>query len=222
MDTRWFDNYGLLHVDKQPSDSENGILFTAEYWTLKSKERKLNNYEIDYINKAIDSSKHAKGYYLLHPKSKEIRFSHDNMTGLICLMKLVGREDYKKFKFWFNDIRHHWKQRLHPRDIVFYAYCKGGFLGVLAYLFLFIPSLAMIISCLQDHKVRGGNKILKTDGKKLAWLRLNTLNLPLTKLICSFIINKNMPFKSWKNIFSMYFKNEQHPNNQFKKEIYDN
>ena len=174
---RWFDDNYLLYPF-----GENGILFTSEFFTLKKLLGRLSERDKFLAKQAIESQRVSPSEF--RAISEEIN-SHDNHTGIVCLSYLVGFDYHKRF-FW-----KHWWRRIHPRDIVFYLYLKGGLSRSIASLLMWIPSLAMIISCAQNYKVRNGRRILKTDGKLLAWLRFNTIKMPITELICTWLIKRN-------------------------------
>lgn len=196
-DMLWTDNEGMMYPG-----GENGILFTAEYCMLKDNEGFNRKHLRAAMNWAISHVTHGKNGFKSDPKEP---WSHDNHTGLICISKRLGLEHHKKF---FYD---GWWRRIHPRDLVFYLVVRGGLMGLLTRPFLFITSIAMILSCLQSYKVRGGRKIVKTDGKILAWMRFNTINMPITKYICTRIVNKHKYFNGWRSVFTTYFVNLEHP-----------
>ena len=105
--TVWFDKFGFLHEKPQPYQSENGILFTVEYWLLKiikgkvdlKNPKKFKSYQKianDLIVQLIDD----KGNF--HSKPKEVgdwhdgdHFSHDNMTAVVAISYLLDLK-YKK------------------------------------------------------------------------------------------------------------------------------
>ncbi len=71
----------------------------------------------------------------------------------------------------------------------------------------------MIVSCFQTHKVRGERKITKTDGKILTLMRCLAMPMPLTWLICNWLVkNKKRPFPLPSNNWHMV-KKFQHPEN---------
>lgn len=220
-DDKWFDKFDLVHVDES-KDSENGILFTAEYWTLRNMISPLTDSEKKHIDRIIRhhfrTDNKGRTYFTKNPNSDGTHFSHDNKTAMTCLSKLAGL-DYHKKVYW-GDFYYNWTDRLHPRDIIFYNYTKGGIRMLLAAPFMFIHMIIMVISCIQDYKIRGENKILKTDGKLLAWLKINTFCLPVTKFFCNLAIRHNKEFKNWVNIFAIYFKRNDHPNNIAARNVY--
>lgn len=203
MDSRYWDIENCL-LGPHP---ENSILFTSEYWHLLALFRKNKQFSIkerSQIVKAINSQ-------LLPDQSGFVSFdhnepwSHDNHTGLICLSKLLDLPYHKKLT-WKG-----WWRRCHPKDLIFYAYLRGGLPRLIVTPFLFILCFFMILTCHEKYKVRNGVKILKTDGKLLTFLRLQALpDLHLTKKICDEIIIER--FGSWAGVFKTYFVEENHPN----------
>jgi len=189
---------------------ENEILFTAEYWMFKKLLKEEIN--IDEMDAAIKSQElpDKSGFV---SKDKNESWSHDNHSGLVCLSKLAGLDYHKKF--FYKDM---WR-RMHPRDLIFYAYVSGGLLGFLATFFLPLLSIIMIISCMASYKNIDGDMVPATDGKILSWLRLNTINMPITKMICNLLIKKN--FKTWDKVFAIYFKDADHDINVLARKLYE-
>jgi hypothetical protein len=98
---------------------------------------------------------------------------------------------------------------------------KGGIVGALAWFFLWIPMIAMMVACAKTWKIRGDQKMLSTDGKLLTFIRCKAGNLRLTWLICSAIINGKKEFGSWYKVFKIYFRDADHPNIRLAKELYE-
>jgi len=190
------------------------LLFAAEYWVLKNKHRGgLEDYEKYKSAVAISYVRTEKGFKD-SPTTQE-PWSHDNHTGLVCLSKICGFKEHKQL---YPSL---WRTMLHPRDLIFYSWAAGRWYSRIAWFFLWIPMIAMVVTCLQDYKVRNGQNILKTDGKILTWLRINSFNLPVTKWLCTLAIRNNKEFGSWKRCFSIYFKDRGHPNRSFPNWVYE-
>lgn len=205
-DCRYFDENGMM-----TPGGENGILFTAEYVTL-AKEGEYNMSKL-FAYEAIKSQQ--IGPHTFQSVDKKEPWSHDNHTGMVCMSKIMDLNFHKKF-FWSG-----WWRRAHPRDVVFYLYMKGGIIGALAWFFLWIPMISMIVSCATTYKVRGARRFVATDGKLLTWLRCKAGNLHLTYWICSEIISRKEKFGSWYKVFKIYFKHNDHPNVRLAKELYE-
>lgn len=217
----WIDRTGMLHVDLK-KESENGVLFTAEFYAL------LANAGFQFgagdIRVLLDNQIYKPGERRKTPGLDDDHYSHDNDTGFrtaACLLAEYYDDDSYRRKMFLGDYWKNFPGQSHPRDFGFRMATKGGFWRVLAVPFLWITSVAMFISCFQDYKVRNENKILKTDGKLLAWLRCQALCMPITFKICSAIIRRNKEFGSWKRCFEMYFKVPQHPNRLFADRVYN-
>jgi hypothetical protein len=204
---KYFDDNGFL-----PPGGENGLLFTSEYLKLRQLLDEDSMLDYNRVNFALNVYKRQDGNFLVNKKEG---WSHDNHTGLVCLSHNIDADYHRKI-YYSNFI-----QRIHPRDILFYLYIRGGITKAIAFPFMFICSISMIISCFQSFKYRriGGEmiKIYKTDGKLLAWLRFNTVKMPLTKKICDYIIKKK--HKGWGHIFETYF-GKRHPNTMMAKRLY--
>ena len=185
----YLDKNGLLRgkVKSQERDY-NTLLFTPLYVIL-----------IEKANKGIDHAMIDKFFFQVRKDRREnLHISHDNATGICCMEKFLNLP---------SSIPIFSLSRLHPRDIIFYGYAKYP---LVFWFFLWIPMIAMIVTCVQNTKVRNGKVILKTDGKILAWLRFTTFDLKITKYICTSIIKHNKNFKSFYNCFALYF-GETHP-----------
>lgn len=201
------------YFDKQyllSPGGENGILFTAEYATMaKETNDKLF---IAQATAALWSQIQNLNELELKRFPGNTRYSHDNMTGLVCLSKLTGTSIHKSY-FWTD-----WWYRCHPRDVVFYLHAKGGIWEALMLPFLWILSLCMIVSVgWSTYKQIDGKQVLATDGMLLTWLRLNSFKFPLTEVICNYIVKKK--YGNWQPIFSIYFKDPAHPLNVLTKEL---
>lgn len=191
---------------------ENSVLFTAEYVILSLKEGKDPELLRSMMVSAIESYRKEDGHLEFDEKEG---FSHDNRTAVVCISKILGMNYHTEEKF------KHWKQYMHPRDIVFYNYLKGGWRKLLATFFMWMPILDMIFTCASTYKVRNGKRIVKTDGKLLAWVRLHTVEMKLVSKICTYLLSKNMFFKTWKNVFNIYFTDFAHPINHFHYKNYE-
>lgn len=206
----WIDKNGLM----EPT-GENGSLYTVEYLLLCRNYRKLVFRDKYFITKTLESIVLDLFKYIFrvenNPTSENPTepFSHDNMTGILSLSYILDRKYHKKFFYKY------WWRRIHPRDLGYYLYLYNPLFKPL----LLITSIAMIISCFPSYKIIDGAIVPRTDGKILSWIRLNTVRMPITAKICTWLIKKQ--FGSWKNVFSTFFKDKEHPNNFFEKSVYD-
>jgi hypothetical protein len=185
-DIKYYDSNGFM-----APHGENGVLFTAEYARLRQMTGKPPLFPNGDVRLPIEVT--------LSPGRDPL--SHDNMTAIVCLSKQFNL-GYEK-----NLFHREWWRRLHPRDIIFYLYMKGGILGALAKPFLFITILSGLYACY--HKQETG-KTLDTDGKLLHWLRVETCDWKLTRKISSFILEDRHNM-TWDDIFKIYFKEWDNP-----------
>ena len=220
----WFDLNNMLHV-RQGEYSENGPLFTAEYWLA----RLLNDGYLSDASKSAISLSILQicedGWYNPQPddlNDENCHYSHDNMTGLYALCKLadISVADLPVLK---------WNNRwwLHPRDIVFYTLMKmnGEKLWIniplgLLYLLILLP--ASLHSCFQER--------WRTSGKMLWWTRWNILMLHKSKMIstlsrlswyvCEKLLKIRHGDKPMTDVVSIYFKEEGHPVKEGIRRIY--
>ena len=215
----YFNKHGLLNAKSTDDVSENTVLFTAEY-ILLLEERGLPYEELlEKWCKYVDSCCIQDGLYRPPTEVSDVYMSHDSLTGIVTLSHKFGLDYHTKI---WGYLKSHWgtydnitgkvnfKRFYHPRDLLYYGRCSGNLICKMLYPILF---LIMVVSSLQSYKIRGGNKIIKTDGKILNWVRCKGSNLNLTFKVLTLIISKNSYFQSWKNIFKIYF-DESHPINK--------
>ena len=201
---KYSDKFFLTHLHPHPSvnGSENSPMFSGLTWLLFDKIYGLKLAENERIKMVVHNYETERGYQTYpDDQGRPGNFSHDNMTGATVLHKLID----EKPQLWPYD-----NQWFHPRDIAFYLYAR------FPYIFWFllpIASLAMIVSCAQNYKYRGGRQILKTDGKLLAFMRCQAFNMRITFAICTWLIYRNPKFKSWTKVAKIYFKDKNHPIN---------
>ena len=199
---KWFDKNWLMSPF-----GENGILFLAEYLASKNFPAEWR----ERVIVAIEAYRRNDEWITMG----EDDLSHDNFTAIVCLSHNYGLSYHKSV--WRKDLVH---CSLHPRDFIFYASMSNVALRVLLLPFFIIPFLAMMVSCWTTWKVRGDNRMLKTDGKLLTWLRCKSFKMPVTSWVCSMIIKWNSNFGSWKDCFRIYFRDSAHPLNNMSDERY--
>ena len=219
MNIYFWDKHHLIHPN--PAEvSENGILFTAEYWYL------YNHLHANYLYKthlraAIYSQSRLDSdiyQFKANPSDPNpgSHYSHDNMTGLYAMMILAGLSIKELPTIHWND-----RLWLHPRDIAFYNILQQRKVAYLAF-----PLLVLMcaFSCLRN---RGA-----TSGKLLWWLRWHTLiehfkgkNKIMVKLsraalsFSTFLIKFN--HSGWADVFAIYFKYKDHPINKLARQLYE-
>jgi hypothetical protein len=209
------DKYGLMHPIKGQF-SENGILHLAEYaLTLRLITGKpVGNPK--FLNAVIATIVDHVDFKVFDPNPSDnndeyAHFSHDNMTGLYCLMYLLSFPLKNLPTFKWNHRR--W---LHPRDILFYSIMKNPVLKFL------IPLLAIPVyfSCIAKRN--------RTSGKCLWFLRLNILNLKYNNfatrslLKLSEVLMKDLHgSRPYKDSFDVYFKDKEYPIHKLMEKYYD-
>lgn len=196
------DKFGILQLRKNPSpqDSENGPTFTGLFWSVWSKVSSMPSIENPFEHLITD------GKYRTTPNSPNPRFSHDNMTGVVCASEVFGWP----WLYYYSD------QFIHPRDLIFYNWSKSQ--SFLSWLLLPIVSITMIISCAQTYKTRNGRKIVKTDGKLLTLMRCLSHDMNLTLKVCTWLMSRNEKFQCWEKVANRYFQDSEHPNVQIIRE----
>jgi hypothetical protein len=212
----FFDEFGLLHVEPN-QDSENGILFAAHWYTLRVIRGVVKPFYWDAIQEVATYTEEGDRLFNANPKNDVSRFSHDNMTGLYCLLFQFG---YWKWVDKLPVIKWNCNRRnpptmegywLHPRDILFYLSLKFPYtLGTILFPLL-LPFL--LVSIMARREV--------TSGKCLWFTRLSSVSNTKTSIgfiaaamlgLATFVLS--MKGENWKDIFAFYFKNPEHPINQ--------
>lgn len=181
--------------------NENSSLYTVEYLFLKSDEKvglSLVKYFLD--------CKIANGLYNqlpFHAGNDDDYVSHDQLTAWMCISKKYNWnmhqeiwEEVKRQGYRYNNIEPGKGWILHPRDIMFYGMLTGSKLWYLTYPILL---LIMVISQFGQD----------TSGKCLNWLRCKAMGWNWTLKILGWF----MPYKSWKEVFAVYFPDQNHPIN---------
>lgn len=205
MNNKYFDENGLM-----APFGENSVLFAAEYLTLVRNESEELRKE--HARSAIAAVYRGDERF---EAVKGEKWSHDNHTAVVCLSKVMGFEWHKSL------YPKHIMTMIHPKDFIFYAYAAGRWYSPIAFCLLWITSIAMIISCFQTYKVRNGVKIIKSDGKLLAWLRCQAFDMKVTWFFCKIMLTLNKQFGNFQNCFNMYFTDPEHPSRQFTSVSYD-
>jgi len=187
---KWWDEHGGMHPF-----GENSIMFALEYHILVHDSDSV--WRLLYTNMASNNGELRDKPYSDNPK-----VSHDNYTMACCAAKWFDME------FVLSKLKIFSKYRMHPRDIAFYFYCKHPVIG---YPFIWITSLAMIISCARVWKVRPGFKAYSTDGKILALFRCIACDMELTYKICTWFLKRQPELTTWKKVIDYYFKADLYP-----------
>ena len=215
----FLNKYGLINARSVDTVSENTILFTTELLLLKHNEG-IKQRLIDFIN----ACKVKDGLYKQNPElfgTHDDYMSHDTLTGLVAFSYKYDLNYHKEI--WAYLVKHlftydnvsgkiNFDRFMHPRDIIYYGYCAGNLICKFLYPIL---AIIMIVGVLQKYKIRNGNKIIKTDGKLLSWVRCKASNLNLTFKLLTFSLKKFSYFKYWKEVFFYYFAEEEHPIRKF-------
>ena len=214
------DKNGLITVDSEGTSAENSFLWTVELYIVQY----LKGYEVATLGHTIDRALSemylGNGLYKQAPhidldQGKDSYMSHDQLTAIVCYLKLRGRKDKikeilkaTKFGLSYNNVDN--KLRLlHPRDIIFYHIMSGS---ILAYLFLPILWLITIFTFYKTTKTRNGVEFNKTDGELLYYIkRASTGVFKPINFYCEFRVSQR--FGDWDSLFHTYFKEPKHPIN---------
>ena len=188
-DEEYFDHMWLM----QPW-GENSILYTAEFAALGGD---LKPYQAILAIGAHWEPDLDRFWF-----DDDEGWSYDNMTAIYCLSFKFGLNVHRRL-YWNNA-----HAMAHPRDFCFYLWLAQPVLGLP---FLWVTSLCMIWCALfTTYKDIDGEKVIATDGDLLSFLRLRSTHMPITQLICDFIMKKK--WGGWERFFRIYFKDPFHPN----------
>jgi hypothetical protein len=158
----------------------------------------LNSPETDQYLKVAS---YVSDWHLNKGKEVNNNFSFDNWKlvacwirkfnpGAISALPLFGRHSIRSDNFFM------------------FFYMKYPLLGIW---FLWIPSLAMIISMLRVWRTnKEGNRYIDTDGKIISYFIVRSFNMRLTKFILDLIVNNSSSLLSWGNIFTIYFPKDHY------------
>lgn len=209
----FMDKQGFIHHSIE-KDSENGILFSTYYYILISllnpfNKIKYGNLITNLIEKLETEPDSGQFFMTCNPNDSEDLASHDNLTAIICASKFFNKDFINKIRFS--------KNYIHPRDIIFFLYIKNNILGKLL---LPILSLIMIIQTIPKYKIINNSKYLRTDGLLLSFIRCKTFKLNITYKLMCYLLKKFHKVKNpYSYIFSIYFKDVNHPINIIAKKL---
>jgi hypothetical protein len=204
----FYNPYGLLNASSEfPGDTnENSSLYTVEY-LLKKDDAPVLASLIKYYEMC---KKDRPGLYNQLPffaGNNDDYMSHDQLTGMFAASKKFGLNlhddiwsEVKRQGFRYNNMTPDspgLKGLLHPRDIIVYGMVAGSCLW-----WLFYPILLIIMIISQFGS--------ETSGKLLNWVRCTAFGWNKTL----WILEKFMPYKSWKEVFAVYFPDPEHPINK--------
>ena len=193
---------------------ENGILFNVTFLLLQDLIFKRLSVEQASLkeNITLDSIYHTlmRGRKVgqLYASGNGEPFSHDNMTAMAVFKSAYG----EKVDLFSSQPFH----RIHPRDLIFYAYCSGGVLRLLSLPFLPLLFIIMFITLIpQNETLWDGRVVKRTSGLILVLLRAHILKFKWFINFVNFVVLKF--HGGWYNIFKIYYIEENHPNVQLAK-----
>lgn len=209
------DEFNILHhiANPSPESSENGPFFTGLYAILAHRLGRFTVRDAESHLTVLRGLFRNGNWYTTPVTLNNERFSHDNFTGVVCLLIVLRNffPDSEEVQEWCNAIPWLHKQLDHPRDIAFVWWFK------MPYVFWFLLPIcwgAMFVSCYQGHKKRGGELIAKTDGKLLALARCYAGRWSTIYKICSALVKKRrhtgpLPRNNWHMVKKYYRVNKQ-------------
>jgi len=148
MFEEWFDEYKMIQLTNPPKREDNGMMFTTELNFLI--ELSGDKVEIRRYESMVLAHQISKGVYSQTPWNGNDPGSHDNITPMVSYSFKHGLEFHKTLeiygKFW------------HPRDVIFYCYCRRRWYDLWAFPALPILSLFQIHSFFRKYKFRQENR----------------------------------------------------------------
>lgn len=224
----FIDNYGLINSRTDEVNAENAILWTYQNIILTDETNINSDVRREALEKAFNKCRISNGLYHQNPAfaisgpqiEKDKYMSPDQLLticGASYRYRLTHAKDIwkeiKRQKFRYDNINpDNPKRYIRPNDLVFYGYSAGSFI---CKLLVILISLGCVISCLRNKN--------ETSGKLLAYIKCKSLEresfiMRCTFKICTYLVNlKN---SGWGDVFSIYFKDKNHPNNTLARRIY--
>jgi len=144
----WFDEYGMIQLTNPPKREDNGMLFTTTFNFLSDLLKlivDLNKYSSMILHHKIKT-----GVYSQTPWNTHDPGSHDNITSMVSYSFKHGLEFHKTLNIWGK----FW----HPRDLIFYCYCRRKWYDLWSFPALPILSLFQIHSFFRKYKFRLKNR----------------------------------------------------------------
>jgi hypothetical protein len=210
----YWDSKHLLHANAG-KPSENGPLFTAEYYLFKSLGAGLSPDDYLFGKHALNSilrTENGHSWFDPNPvdaNEPSVRFSHDNMLGMYVLTHLFGSiSDLDKLpliklnnRYWY-----------HPVNLGVNLLIKGEVLWGL--LFCPLVLFASLLSLSKPRYVTSGKCMWLVRAlmftlsessviRSLGYLLLNLSDIMLKK--------EHGEDRPWEDVFAIYFLEEEHP-----------
>lgn len=199
-DQRFVSKYGYLLPNSHAEQSENGVLFTVQYYYLKSDARMLNPLDTYRVYTLLfENSRSNNGEFRTLPSDSNPRFSLDNMVAVAGFARRTG------FKGLLRGLPLFKRYSYRPDNFAYLLYCKYPAIG---FCLLPIVSLSMIISCYRAAPNR-------TSGPLLAYTKARGANMRLTWWLCERVMPMSM-----RTAFQTYYPEYDHPSNVLARKIF--
>jgi len=209
---QWMDEYWMLNPNRKHR-SENGILFSLEYFLLNRKSNKDtidDRYLFDRLCKSLLSGTHFNQtpFGMIDHDGLIEPTSHDNLTAISAGSHFYGMKHncqliwsrLKEHYFTYSPKGFDKERIMHPRDIIFYGALAGN---LICRVLLPLVVITNIVSCASNKGA--------TSGKLLAWVRnectQDFLVMRIGKRINDWQIRR-MYDRGWKDVFKIYFPQE--------------
>lgn len=191
---KFISKWGYIKPNSKCIQSENGIQFTVEKFYTQTHRESLRLTKLFQEN--VDSN---GGEFRTLPGDPNPRFSLDQMSAVAGFARSTGNLSLLKALPLFR------KYSLRPDNFCYLLYCKYPLLG---FWFLWITSIAMIISCCRKNN--------GTSGKILAYIKARGAGMWTTWSICERVMPWNM-----RTSFAIYFPEYDHIIREDVREIWE-
>lgn len=194
---------------------ENSILFLAEYCLLYKLNYDSNPFLRQHIQEAIEFHRKDETTYMAYPNEdyetaskQENVWSHDNFTAVVVLSILFNLHYHRESSFKFKG----WIYRTQPWNLLFWAKMKNG---------VWFAPIFWLLSPIIIFKHLSTMKNIHTSGKILAFIQCKMLKMQWLEKLCVWYMKKVGYYKTWEEVFAVYFKYENHPINQLVRKLGD-
>lgn len=182
--------------------TENSILFLAEYCLLYREQKGTLPFSRSEIQDTLDFFLIEPKHFVAHPdnydETQENPWSHDNHNGAMTLSYLY------KLPYHYTLGYKYWIYRTQPWNMAYYLILRSSWFKFLLPV-IAIKHISGVINFTENDKT-------ETGGKILGYLQMGVLGLKRTRKFCEWIKGLNTQFKSYRDVFNYYYKDENHPN----------
>lgn len=223
IDGKWLDRFQQIKARPEEQDvGPNNLLFSIQRCMLDRIAGRAPYLAVTTMRLLYTFRSLRDGRYKQTPSAPDTdHCSHDDMTAMVAWAYLYRDDPF--FAAFLATLKV-WRVYWHPRDLLFYNWCKGGWRRriVLPVFWLMIP--IQLWSILYNGK----KPYLDTDGDILAWVRCQATRreswvMAWSWNLCTLAVERKLrrwSIDDWKGIFG-YYHMEGHPNRAFETSVYE-